>query len=839
MEEKKFTDETMQIKVVTKGKKRIIVEDESEDYSDLQKTREFKNNFLRNGNPIARYNPKLKEGLTDDQVNLRKKEGLTNKCKDKNKKTVLGIICKNLFTFLNIVLFIIAAVLVSVNEAGKCFFIVIITANLLIGIYQEIRAKRKLDKLAVLTDVKTTVRRNGIQYDLNIDDIVLDDIIVLSNGNKITADAVVKEGMVEVNESLLTGESLPVKKHEGDILFAGSFVSSGSCVAKVERVGQDSYVSQLQSKVKKFKKNNSQILKTLNRIIRFVSTLIIPLGAALFVFTWWQNGFNTDMEIIKKVIGVTAGSMVAMIPSGLYLTTSVTLFVAMINLARDKALVQDSYSVEALARVDCLCLDKTGTITDGTMRVESEIIYDCSVKVKDVVYNMMNAFEDRNQTSLAILDHYHTEEKLEVINKLPFSSSRKKSAVEFKEEGCFVIGAPEFVLNPNDAIVKDLEKYTLEGYRVILMAKVDGIDEDNVYGNVHPVASFIIKDHIREEAFDTIKWFKENNVEIKIISGDNPLTVSVIAKQVGVENADKYISLEGLTLEEVSEAATKYSVFGRVAPEQKATLIQALKKAGKTVAMTGDGVNDILAMKRADCSIAMASGSEASRNVAQLVLVESNFACMPKIVMEGRRVINNVQAVASLFLMKTIFAIIFTLSMHYPFETNNLYVLEFVVIGIPSFLLALQPNHNIVRGNFFKNVLSKCIPAGLALIVVTAIGIITCRLNVGICRETMDVTVAGLGLSILGIIILGYYCFPFNKYRTLVFGGMAVLGAIMLFVFPIIPLGLAKNFTGFDVYSLNYQEIILIVLSVLLSSVIFFVGEKVSDKILEKYEKTN
>lgn len=835
MNEKKYTDETREIKVIKKGKKRIIEED-TEDYSDLEKTREFKNTFLKNGNAVIRYNPSIDQGLSSEQVNQRKKDGLTNKYKDKNQKTVIGIICKNLFTFLNILLYSIGIILFAVHaELMNCFFLVIITANLAIGIFQEIRAKIKIDKLAVLSNVKSTVIRNGIVQDLDIDDLVLDDIVQLSNGNKISADALVIEGQVEVNESLLTGESLPVKKKVGDCLFAGSFVSSGSCYCKVERVGKDSYISQLQSKVKKVKKNNSQILKTLNRIIRWVSYVIIPLGIIKFLVTWGGKDFAMESGVIEEIIINTCGSIVAMIPSGLYLTTSVTLFVAMINLAREKALVQDSYSVESLARVDVLCLDKTGTITDGTMFVEDEIIYDHSIDANLIAYNIMNAFEERNPTSLAILDKYYTEVKLEIENKLPFSSSRKKSAVQFKKEGTFVIGAPEFILDPQSSLVKSLQEQTAKGYRVILLAKVDSLNNEEIVGEAKPIASFIIKDHIREEAFDTIKWFKDNGVDIKIISGDNPLTVSVIASQVGVENADKYISLENLSLEEVADAANKYSVFGRVAPEQKATLIQALKKCGKTVAMTGDGVNDILAMKRADCSIAMASGSEASRNVAQLVLVDSNFASMPKIVEEGRRVINNVQAVASLFLMKTIFAIVLTASTLYPYKPMNLQILELVVIGIPSFLLALQPNHNLVKGNFFSNVIAKCLPAAISLIISTLFCLLFCNLNIGTCRSTMIETVGGVSLSFVGLTILIFYCYPFNLYRTLVFSGMTVIGLLGIFIPPLIKF----DFAGFKVYSLNIQEIMVIVASVILSSIIFFVGEWISKKIVTKHEQTN
>lgn len=833
---KKINDETTQIKVVKKGKKHIIVEDLSDDYSDLEKTREFKNVFLKDNQQVIRYHPRLTEGLNSSEVEQRKKDGLTNRYKDKNQKTIIGIICKNLFTFLNILLYSIAIILFAVGaELMNCFFLVIITCNLLIGIYQEIKAKIQIDKLSVLADAKATVIRNGVRYEVFAHEIVLDDLVVLTNGRKICADSIVKEGEVEVNESLLTGESIPVKKKAGDFLFAGSFISSGSCISSVERVGANSYASQLQAKVKKVKKNESQILNTLNKIIRWISYIIIPLGIAMFFFAWSREGFSNDGSIIKAVILNTAGSMVAMIPSGLYLTTSITLFVAMINLSKDRALVRDSYSVESLARVNVLCLDKTGTITDGTMKVENEIIYDDQYDYSRIAFNLFNSFEDQNPTSLAILEKYNSKEKMSVIKKLPFSSSRKMTAVEFENFGCFVIGAPEFILSKDDELVKNLGGYTLHGYRVILMAKVDGIEDDKIYGKPHPIVSFVIKDHIREEAYDTIKWFKENNVDIKIISGDNPLTVSVIAKEVGVTNADQYVSLEGMTLDEVSQVALKYSVFGRVAPEQKATLVSALKKAGKTVAMTGDGVNDILAMKRSDCSVAMASGSEACRNVAQLVLMNNNFASMPKIVKEGRRVINNVQAVASLFLMKTIFAIILTLTTLYPYIPMNLQVLEFVVIGVPSFLLALQPNHNIVRGDFFKNVLSKCIPAAFSLILATLLCLVACNFKLFDCREDMTQTMGGMSISFLGLIILTFYCYPFNLYRTIVFVGMILIGMLCIFVPPLINF----EFTGFLVYQLSLNEILVMIATIIISGIVFFIGEYISSQIIKKYEKTN
>jgi cation-transporting ATPase E len=442
----------------------------------------------------------------------------------------------------------------------------------------------------------------------------------------------------------------------------------------------------------------------------------------LFVVNWFREGWTTDEVVIRKIVMSVSGSMVAMIPSGLYLMVSVTLFVTMGKLAGEKSLVQDSYSVETLARVDTLCLDKTGTITDGTMVVEDEIKYGDSFDSENIIANLVNAFPDQNQTAIALDKKYKITKQYEVEKTLPFSSTRKKSAVTFKELGTFALGAPEYLLEHNHKLLKELDVYTQKGYRVVMLCKVDDITDEDIVGKVTPISAFIIKDHIRNTASSTIKWFKENGVDVKIISGDNPVTVSAIAKEVGVENAENWVSLENMSLDEVEEAAKKYTVFGRVAPEQKASLIKALKNMGRTVAMTGDGVNDILAMKQADCSIAMGSGSDASRNVAQLVLMDDNFANMPSIVKEGRRVINNVQSVASLFLMKTIFAILLTATTYYPFTTRNLILFEIIAIGLPSVLLALQPNTALVSGSFLKNVFKKCVPAGLAIVVAALVG---------------------------------------------------------------------------------------------------------------------
>ena len=856
MDNKKFTDETTQIKVIKKGRKNIIKEEENE-YQDLQKTREFKKVFIANGKVVDRYHPDIQFGLNDEQIEKRKKDGLTNRFKDKNKKTYLGIIVKNTFTFLNILLYAIAIVIIvwskSMEDYMSLTFMGVIGANLLIGIVQECSAKRKIDKLSVLNKTTSTVIRNGIKYNIATDEIVLDDTLSLDNGQKITADAIVKEGHIEVNESLLTGESLPVKKNPGDPIYAGSFVSSGSCLARVERVGKEMYVSKLETNVKKLKKNNSQILTALNKIIRWISYIIIPLAIMLFFTMWFKKGWTTDESEVREIVMSVAGSMVAMIPSGLYLMVSVTLFVTMGKLAGEKSLVQDSYSVETLARVNTLCLDKTGTITDGTMVVESEVKYDDKLDSENIIANLVNAFPNKNQTAIALDKKYSITEQYVVEKTLPFSSKRKKSAATFKGVGSFVLGAPEFLLDPKDKLIKQLEKYTEQGYRVVMLCKVDDINEDDIVGNVVPVSAFIIKDHIRDTATATIRWFKENDVEVKIISGDNPLTVSAIAKEVGVENAENWVSLENMSLDEVEEAAKKYTVFGRVAPEQKASLIKSLKEMGRTVAMTGDGVNDILAMKQADCSIAMGSGSDASRNVAQLVLTDDNFANMPSIVKEGRRVINNVQSVASLFLMKTIFAIILTATTFYPFTTRNLMLFEIIAIGIPSVLLALQPNDSLVSGSFLKNVFKKCVPAGLAITITALVGMTLTGafsptgegafgLNTAlftIYNGETDIYlgnyITGVAVCVMGLFFLAYHCIPFNSYRGLTYGFMIVLFLIGTYLAPVLWHGF--GFLGNYIYRFDWAAYVVVVISVAVGIGLYYPIRLLMKKIVESRSK--
>ena len=838
-----FSDETTEFRVLRKKKKAFIIEDD--DLKSLQDTREFRKIETIDGKLISRYSPNIERGLTLDQVQKRRDDGITNKTKNKYDKSIAQIIIKNFCTFLNLLLFsIFALMLISgVEGISNYFFMVIISSNLIIGIAQEIRAKMVIDKLSLETKTKVKVIRNGVKVEVDSEDIVLDDIYYLSSGQKIVADSMVIDGSVEVNESLLTGESLPVKKNKEDIVFAGSFVSSGSCICKVERVGDANYITQLQERAKREKKNNSVILKSLNIIIGVISMCIIPFGIFNFISKWAAQGWVKDWLIIKEIITNSCGSMIAMIPSGLYLTVSVALVVSVMTLAKKRTLVQDSYAIEMLARTDVLCLDKTGTITDGTMELHEEI--SLSEEGKKEIYvslvgELLGAFEEKNQTSQAILAVHSNSNRYEVETKLPFSSSRKMSAVKFKDLGTFVIGAPEFVLTPDHVIVGKLEEYTKQGYRVLLLGKGEDLTEDSVVGEIIPLRAYIIKDHIRETANETLKWFKDNGVEIKIISGDNPLTVSEIAKQAGVDNADNYVSLEGMSLEEVSEAATKYTVFGRVAPEQKATLVTSLKKAGKTVAMTGDGVNDILALKISDCSIAMASGSEAARNVSSIVLMDSDFSCLPHVVSEGRRVINNITEVASLFLMKTIFAFLLTLSTKYPFEPSNLMVIEVFCSGLASTALALQPNNRQIKGGFLRNVLSKAVPGGFTYALGVFIIVLFLENNVFGVNPTgvstldpisLQQTVGGLYLSSLGILTLFYHCKPLNKYRSIVFGIMTVATLTVCFT----PLG--EGFAHFYINKLIIQQWMLYGIALICGVIIFIGSKKLFDIFIKKYEK--
>lgn len=679
------------------------------------------------------YDTDLFVGLTSEIVEQRKEDNLVNKVSDGKGKTVMGIIFSNFFTFFNMLYFVITILFIVLKSYDNLMFLTTIIPNLIIGIIQEIKAKRMMDKLSLMSAPTTTVIRDGEKLEIPVSEIVLDDIIFYTAGKQICADSIVLEGFIEVNESLLTGEADAILKQPGDLLLSGSFVVSGMAVARVDKVGKDNYIEKLSKDAKMYLKPRSEILRSLNGIIKFVSLIIIPLAVMTYLTSSRDAprdylGFLNKQGIIKA-----ASSMLAMIPAGLFLLTSMALFVSVIRLARVKTLVQELYCIEMLARVNMLCLDKTGTITDGTMRVTDciEIKNPTDYTIREIIGSMMQTFEETNPTADALINYFEKNTVLKATDKIPFSSKRKFSAVTFGDIGTFVLGAPEFVLTSGfDRIAAKVERYAAQGNRVLLLGLTKSkVKPDETPRGVTPVCLIILEDHIRDDAIETIEYFKQNGVDIKVISGDNPVTVSKIALRAGIEGAERYISLAGLTDDEVRDSVFEYNVFGRVSPEQKRILIKTLKEHKKTVAMTGDGVNDILALKEADCSIAMASGSEAARYVSHLVLMDSNFSSMPRVVQEGRRVINNIQKTSTLYLVKTLFSILLTIMyiilgtqtgairMPYPFSAKNLYLIEWFAIGIPSFFLALQPNRELVQGRFLPNVVKSVLPGALTVVI--------------------------------------------------------------------------------------------------------------------------
>lgn len=732
------------------------------------------NKKVKEQKPITRYNPKPDMGLTSSQVKKRTEENLVNVSNIKTSKSVGSILLKNIFTFFNMTCLTVAIALISVGAYTDLMFMVIVILNTTIGIVQELRAKKTMDKLSLTNSNFTKVLRDGEEQEIYKTEVVLDEVLCLNPGMQIACDSIVLDGFVEVNESLLTGESQPVKKKQGDTLLGGSFISSGTCKAKVNKIGNDNYISQLSVKAKSFKQSKSEMLNSLRSLIKIITIFMIPIAILMFYnnYTYYAENPAIEYSLNYMVVTKTAGCIVAMIPAGMFLLTSVALAVSVMRLAKKRTLVQELYCIEMLARTNVLCLDKTGTLTNGSMSVKNVVMLDKKKTDKDVekiISSMVNAFHDANQTAMA-LKAYFGKSVYSAEKSVPFSSERKFMGCKFKQIGAFKLGAYEFVMeNPPDDIKRQAEEFASNGYRVLLLA---GCDNNFSKTECNPIALVLLQDNIRKDAPKTIQWFKQNGVDIKIISGDNPVTVSEVAKRCGVDNHDKYISLHGLSNNQVIEAASKYTIFGRVSPEQKAILVKTLKTQGKTVAMTGDGVNDILALKEADCSIAIAAGSDAARSVSQLVLLDSNFGSMPSVVNEGRRVVNNIQKSSSLFLMKTVFAIfisIFVLCMNktYPFSPIQFMLLELLVIGLPSFFLALQPNTNQIKGKFLSNVAKNTLPAGICLVLAT-IAMYVYQMFTGISTEVL-VTMCSLAIVAVGFIALFKMCKPFNWFKSIMY----------------------------------------------------------------------
>ena len=722
-------------------------------------------------------------GLTDAEVRQRIEQGLVNHNSDIKSKSIKRIVLENLITPFNILNFVLAVMILIVGSYKNLLFMGVIICNIFIGTVQEIRAKKTIDKLSLIAEPKAHVIRDGIKQEIAIHDIVMDDITFLGAGNQVCSDAVVIEGECEVNESLLTGESEPVLKQPGDHLLSGSFIISGNCHARVEHVGKDNYAAQITDNAKYVKKPNSEIMRWTNRIIKYIGFTLIPVGIALFckqVFISHQ-GFN------DAIVGVVA-ALIGMIPEGLILLTSVVFAVSIIRLSQHKTLVQELYCIETLARVDVLCLDKTGTITEGTMEVTDVLpLHDTTNEELNIALgSLIHALEDDNPTFNAVKTYCDQYDKLTCNHIVPFSSARKWSGASFDENGSYIFGATEFILKDSSPYQEIIKEYSEKGQRVLMLAhSPHQIQDKELPAEIHPMAFLFISDKIRAEAPDTLAYFAEQGVDIKIISGDNAITVANIAKKAGLKTAEQYVDATTLqTPEEIKEAAQKYSVFGRVTPQQKLDLIKALKEQGHTVAMTGDGVNDVLALKESDCSIAMASGSDAARTVSQLVLLDSNFASMPKILKEGRRSINNLQRSSSLFLTKTIFstinAILFIfLHFDYPFQPIQLTLISALTIGAPSLILALEPNKERIKGKYIVNVIRKSIPGAMTMVFnIVALAIVCSFIHF---NSTEISTLAVMITGFAGLLVLLKVSLPFNWIRCALF--FTMLGAFIFAIF--------------------------------------------------------
>lgn len=728
------------------------------------------NNLDTRGVPII--------GLTSEEVRERIDKGLTNHTDISTQKTVGQIVKSNLLTYFNLIFLILTVLLCIVGSFRNLTFLPVIIGNTVIGIFQELRAKKTLDKMSMLNAPHSIVVRDGEQQQIQSEELVKDDIIILSAGNQICADATVLSGSISVNEALLTGESDEIKKKSGDGLMSGSFVVSGQCYAKLEKVGNESYISKLTAQAKAMGDGEqSEMIRYINKLVKWVGIIIIPVGIILFCQAYIMNG-----ETFKKSVVSMVAAVLGMIPEGLYLLTTVALALSTIRLAKKQVLLHDMKSIETLARVDVLCVDKTGTITEPGMQVTELVISgrcgDAEMDKRAFAHLLADysaVIEDNNATMEAIRA-YVAKNEIEkgsrtLLKTQPFTSANKYSKVSFVE-GDYMLGAPEFIMKDRyEDISEEIEEYQSKGYRVLLMAESgeDSIGSVRPLGGISPIGYIVLSNPIRENAESTFTYFKEQGVAIKVISGDNPATVSEVAKRAGIDGAENYVDASTLASEkDITEAVDKYTVFGRVTPKQKQLIVRALQKQKHTVAMTGDGVNDILAMKDADCSIAMASGSEAAAQAAQTVLLDSDFGRMPYVVFEGRQVVNNIQRSASLFLVKNIFSLLMAIfsaifAITYPLEPSQISLISMFTIGLPGFLLALEPNRDRIEGNFMVNVMLKALPAGLTDVLSVG-ALVICGQVFNLPSE--DIATAGtMLLAVVGFMIIIKISHPFNKMK--------------------------------------------------------------------------
>lgn len=738
--------------------------------------------------PTTRYRPDHQTGLTAQQVQEHRMHGWTNQPVDPPSKTTKEIIQENVFTYFNLIFLVLAVLLCLVGSFRDLTFLPVIVLNTLIGIIQETRAKKVLDNLTMLNAPHAMVIRDGKKSQINAEDLVVDDIVIFEAGNQVCADAEVCAGEVQVNESLLTGESDEITKRKGDQLMSGSFIVSGQCHARLDKVGADSYISRLTLEAKAMQNTEqSEMIRSLDKLVKWVGVAIIPIGIILFIqaFVFQGEGFRSSVtSMIAAVIG--------MIPEGLYLLASVALAVSSIRLAQKKVLLHDMKCIETLARVNVLCVDKTGTITENTMEVQDVIptkeYEEGELRpLSELLGDFTAAQSSDNITMEAMKRYFKIASGKKAVAKTGFSSASKYSSVTF-EEASYVLGAPEFVLKEQyENYEETISAHASKGARVLVFGTAkEEPDGKPLKEAVTPLAYVLLANPIRQEAKETFTYFAEQGVEVKVISGDNPLTVSEVAKEAGIAGAERYVDASTLhTEEEMRAAVLNNAVFGRVTPNQKRKFVQILKEEGKTVAMTGDGVNDVLALKDADCSIAMASGSDAAAQASQLVLLESDFSCMPEVVLEGRRVVNNIQRSASLFLVKNIFSFLlslvsFVFMFTYPLEPSQISLISMFTIGVPAFFLALEPNKNIIKGHFLTNVFLKALPAALTDVLAVGALVIFGR-TFGVSSADIS-TAATMLLSIVGFMILYTISAPMNVLRSVILGG-CIVGLLFCSIF--------------------------------------------------------
>ncbi|MBQ7827531.1 MAG: HAD-IC family P-type ATPase [Clostridia bacterium] len=782
--------------------------------------------------PVLTPDPAV--GLTEDQARARTEAGLYNREIDPPTKTVQQIILSNVCTYFNLVFTAIAVFVAITGEFENLTFMGVVLANTLIGIVQELKSKRTLDKMTVLTSRKCTVIRGGVQMKIGVNDAVRDDIVVFASGDQIFADAEVVCGECLANEALITGEADEIKKFPGECLTSGSFIVAGSCRARLTRVGADSFASRLTIEAKKSKKRGkSEMMNALTKLVKWIGIALIPFAALLYL----KESMLLDSTWQDSVIR-TSGALIGMIPEGLYLLTSLALVASILRLARKNTLVHEMDCIETLARVDTLCVDKTGTITENKMVVDDTVplcpdrfsVEDVELLMADYVY----AMQADNDTMIALKKYFSNSATQTAERVMPFTSAKKYGGVSFHPDESYVLGAPDVILGSAVADYSRLiDGYLAKGCRVLLLARYYGdMEEAGLPARKLPIALILLSNKIRAEAPETFRFFARQGVDIKVISGDNAAAVSSVARRAGIRGADSYVDARTLdTDEKLTAAATEYTVFGRVTPEQKRKLVRALRKAGRCVAMTGDGVNDVLALKEADCSIAMASGSDVAAQASHIVLLDSDFSAMPAVVAEGRRVINNIERSASLYLSKNIFSFLLALislifTLPYPFSPAQLSLVSTLTIGLPSFVLAMEPNESIIRGRFMTNVMYRAMPAGLTNVFMT-VGAILFYLGFGFSMDKLS-TICALLSCTVGLIMLFVTCRPFNKVRKILFWGIlaAMVGAIALL-----------GNTLFGMVTLDFQTVLILGVFMLLSPSAFYAITKAIDKINEKWHE--